>query len=236
MSENPVFLRKIQERRPAVHCLTNTVVQNLTANMLLAVGALPSMSSDIKEVSDFVARADALLINLGTLDEARKTAIEAAIDRANEGGQPWILDPVLIDRAPARLAYAKALLSRGPAVLRGNAAEIAALDPDPHALAKRTGAIVAVTGEADLVCDGRQSRTLVGGHALMSRVTGIGCAGTALIAAFCAMAPAADRLNAVAEGLDCLGKAGERAAKTAPGPGSFSAALLDQIYELSKSS
>jgi hypothetical protein len=30
---------------PRVHCITNSVVQNLTANTLLAVGAVPSMST-----------------------------------------------------------------------------------------------------------------------------------------------------------------------------------------------
>ncbi len=236
MTDSPSFLRKIQERRPAVHCLTNTVVQNLTANMLLAVGAIPSMSSDISEVSDFVQKADALLINLGTLDADRKAAIEAAIERANSCGHPWILDPVLIDRAPARLAYAQELLTLGPAVVRGNAGEIRALDKDPEALARKCGAVIAVTGETDFVCDGQETLSLVGGHSLMSRVTGVGCAGTALIAAFCATAPAQDQLQAVAEGLETLGTAGEKAAKIAPGPGSFSAALLDQIYDISKSS
>ncbi|MCR9212913.1 MAG: hydroxyethylthiazole kinase [Proteobacteria bacterium] len=236
MTDDLSYLRKIQERRPAVHCLTNTVVQNLTANTLLAVGAIPSMSSDISEVSDFVERADALLVNLGTLDAERKIAIEAAIERANSCGHPWILDPVLIDRAPARLAYARELLKLGPAVVRGNAGEIGVLDNDPQALARKCGAVVAVTGETDLVCDGAESRALVGGHSLMSRVTGVGCAGTALIAAFCAMAPKQDQLQAVAEGLEILGTAGERAAKAAPGPGTFSAELLDQIYDISKSS
>ncbi|MEX0582110.1 MAG: hydroxyethylthiazole kinase [Sneathiella sp.] len=230
------LLRTIVSRRPAVHCLTNTVVQALTANMLLAVGAIPSMSSDIAEVADFVSGADALLINLGTLDGDRKSAIEAAITAARKKNIPWILDPVLIDRAPGRLAYAEELMARRPALIRGNKGEIETLNANPQALALETGAIIAVTGATDLITDGREDKTFSGGHELMSRVTGIGCAGTALLAACLAVADRAERLTAVAIGLALLGAAGEKAAKSAPGPGSFAADILDQIYLSSQSS
>lgn len=233
-TDNP-YISAIQKQRPAVHCLTNTVVQNLTANMLLAVGAIPSMSSDISEIADFVSHADALLINLGTLDDARQSAIAIAIDAAQKKSIPWILDPVLIDRAPARLEYARLLISKKPAVVRGNAGEIAALSSSPQALAAENGTVVAVTGAVDLVTDGASDKTLEGGHSLMSRVTGIGCAGTALVAAFCAAVdPKNNLFDAVSAGLEFLGTAGEEAAKTAPGPGGFAAAILDKIYSHSQ--
>lgn len=198
--------------------------------MLLAVGAIPSMSSDIHEIGDFVRRADALLINLGTLDTARKLAIEAAIDVACEREIPWILDPVLIDRAPTRLAYARQLMNKRPSVIRGNAAEMLALGGDPTSLARETKSVVAITGAIDLVTNGHREITIESGHPLMGRVTGIGCAGTALIAAFCAADPDKDLFAAVVAGLRTLGEAGEKAAEMAPGPGGFAAALLDQIY------
>lgn len=229
-------LNLIQEQRPAVHCLTNTVVQSLTANMLLAVGAIPSMSSDITEVSDFTGRSKALLINLGTLDQKRKDAIEAAISSAKNSNIPWILDPVLIDRAPARLAYAQELIGRHPSVIRGNAGEIAALGPDPKSLARESQSIVAMTGATDYITDGSRETELQVGHDLMSRVTGIGCAGTAVLSAFSAVAARADRFDAVASGLYVLGKTGEKAARSAPGPGAFAAKILDEIYFASHSS
>ncbi|MAZ02486.1 MAG: hydroxyethylthiazole kinase [Sneathiella sp.] len=230
------LLAEIARRSPAVHCLTNTVVQALTANMLLAVGAIPSMSSDISEVADFVSGANALLINLGTLDGDRKSAIEAAITAARKKNIPWILDPVLIDRASGRLAYAKELMTRQPALIRGNSGEISALNADPHILARKTRAIVAVTGVEDLITDGQSEKTVTGGHMLMSRVTGIGCAGTALLGACLAAADPSARLEAVAIGLRLLGDAGERAANTSNGPGSFAADILDEVYKSSQSS
>lgn len=223
-------LRAIQIKRPAVHCLTNTVVQGFTANMLLALGAIPSMSSDITEVRDFVGGASALLVNLGTLDAARIEANTTAIETANSNSIPWILDPVLIDRAPARCKMARELMLRRPALIRGNAGEIAMLETDAKTLAQKTGAIVAVTGETDYVTDGNREIGIEGGHMLMSRVTGVGCAGTALLGAFCSISDTADYLTAVADGLRLLARAGEQAAMDAPGPGSFAAALMDEIY------
>lgn len=233
-SSDLMTFRRIAAARPAVHCLTNTVVQALTANMLLAVGAIPSMSADPEEVAGFMAGAGALLVNLGTLDPMRKDAIEIAISEANQRNIPWVLDPVLIDRAPKRLDYARELLALKPALIRGNATEIKALAPDPGTLARETGAIVAQTGATDIVTDGAFALTLTGGHELMSRITGIGCAGTALLAAALAVSPAGTRQDAVASGLRLFSEAGERAGATSEGPGSFASHILDHLYQFSQ--
>src|SRR6266446_5055996 len=59
------ILDRLRTRRPRIHCITNTVAQTFTANMLLAVGAVPSMTVAPDEITAFLARADALLVNLG---------------------------------------------------------------------------------------------------------------------------------------------------------------------------
>src|SRR3954469_13657825 len=134
------ILERLRERRPRVHCITNAVAQAFTANMLLAVGAVPSMTIALKEIKAFAARADAVLVNLGTFDPERQKASLAAIGVANKRNIPWVLDPVFIDRSPPRAAFAKSLLAKKPRALRLNAAEFAALaggkpsaDADPKA-------------------------------------------------------------------------------------------------------
>src|SRR6202163_1208840 len=121
------ILARIRARRPRVHCITNAVAQNFTANMLLAAGAVPSMTIAQKEVRAFAARADALLINLGSFDPERQKASLAAIGVANKAGIPWVLDPVFIDRSPLRAAFAKQLVAKKPRALRLNRAEFGAL-------------------------------------------------------------------------------------------------------------
>ena len=110
-----------------MHCITNAVAQNFTANMLLAAGAVPSMTIAQKEVRAFAARADALLVNLGTFDPERQKASLAAIGVANKAGIPWVLDPVFIDRSPPRAAFAKKLVALKPRALRLNLAEFGAV-------------------------------------------------------------------------------------------------------------
>ena len=215
-------LERIRERGPRVHCLTNTVAQTLTANMLLAAGAVPAMSMALDEIDAMVAGSGALVINLGTLDEARRAAMVRAVGVAGEHGTPWVLDPVMVDRAPARLAFARTLLARHPAVVRGNSDEIAALG--------ELDTVVAETGPVDVVRDANRVIRLSGGHPLMARVTGLGCAASALVAAFCAVED--DPLQAAAQALLVLGRAAELAAAAAAGPASFQTALLDHLYSL----
>ena len=69
----------LRERKPRVHVITNTVAQPISANLLIAAGAVPSMTVSPEEVPDFAARSDALLVNPYSPDELAY-AIETALD------------------------------------------------------------------------------------------------------------------------------------------------------------
>lgn len=230
-----VFAR-VRHKRPRVHCLTNTVAQNLTANVLLAAGAVPSMTVAPEEIAEFVARADALLINLGTFDRERREAAEIAAEEAVEEHRPWVLDPVFVDRSRARCSFATELMGRMPRLVRLNGAEFTAVakaEPSEDAL-KRYAldrlCIVGLTGATDTVTDGARVVDIENGDPLMSRVTAVGCAGTALVAA--CLAVEADPWLASVAGLLAFAIAGECAAMRAQGPGSFAVELLDAVANL----
>ncbi len=228
-------LGRIRGRRPRVHCITNAVAQNFTANMLLAAGAIPSMTIAIDEVGDFVARADALLVNLGTLDPERRAAIEIAITTAGER-VPWILDPVFVDRSGPRAAFGAALVARRPRAIRLNGAEFSALavrPPGRDALtryAADNATVVGLTGNHDLVADGARTASVANGDPLMAKVTAMGCAASALVGA--CLAVETDPWNATVAGLILIGVAGEVAALRAHGPGTFAAGILDALHGL----
>jgi len=232
------ILMRLRARGPRVHCITNAVAQHFTANTLLAAGAIPSMTLSRDEIGAFVARADGLLINLGTFDDERRAATTAALEVAAERRIPWVLDPVFIDRSAARAEYAKALVAQTPAAVRLNAAEFTALsgsEPEDAALMRTaldTRAVVALTGTVDRITDGGREMRIENGHPLMARVTAMGCAASALVAAF--LAVESDGFAAVASALLCFGVAGGIAGERAEGPGSFPAALLDALYALDK--
>ncbi len=230
------LLAQLRARRPRVHAITNTAAGVLTANLLLAVGAIPSLTTSAEEAPAFTARADALVINLGTLDTERRAAIPWCIATARSAGKPWVLDPVFVEASPPRLAIARLALTGRPTLVRCNAAEGEALmgeAPTPETLAgfaRAHGTAVALTGPTDIVADGGRLARIDNGHPLMSRVTAMGCAGTTLIAAFAALEP--DPWLAATCGLLVLGVAGEIAGAAARGPGSFPAAYLDALDAL----
>jgi len=240
-------LQNLRLSSPLVHCMTNDVVQNFTANVLLALGAAPAMVIEPEEVVQFSPVADALLINIGTLTTDRSRAMLAAIHAANDAATPWVFDPVAVGGLTFRTQFARDILALHPAAIRGNASEILALAgeaaggrgvdstadalsalPAAQHLAQLTGAIVAVSGEVDYVTDGENAWAIAGGGALMTRVVGTGCALSAVVAACCSLP--GSRLDNVASACSLMKVAGDRAIAVCRGPGSFSPAFLDALY------
>ena len=231
---------------PLVHCLTNTVVQTITANALLAAGAAPAMVDAPEEAGDFAAIASAVLVNVGTVHERTAEAMRRAARSAGEAGTPWVLDPVAVGGLAYRTALAAELVELRPTVVRGNASEVMALagagaggrgvdstagadDAGTAAtgLARRTGGVVAVSGEVDLLTDGERTVRVGGGSPLLTRTTGAGCALGSLVAAYLAVTD--DPLTGAAAAHAHVAIAAERAAATATGPGTFAAAWLDAL-------
>lgn len=244
-------LALLRERAPLIHCLTNQVVQNFTANVLLALGASPAMVVSRQEVAEFSAIADALLVNVGTLHDEQKDAIALAVASANRAGVPWVLDPVAVGALRYRTAFCRELIAQGPAAIRGNASEIMALAgntacgrgvdsadasltalPSAKALAQETGAIVAVTGDVDYVTDGCVTYSIPYGDPMMTRVVGTGCALSAAVAAFIAVGKE-QRLERAASACMVLAACGGIAAAEVNGPGGFVPRFLDLLYQLS---
>lgn len=243
-------LTKLRETRPLIHNITNFVVMNFTANILLAAGASPVMAHAENEVEEMVGFAKALVLNIGTLTDDWVDAMVKAGKKATSLGVPIILDPVGAGATALRTTAAKRILAEtNVSVVRGNASEILALagaqantkgvdaadSVDQAAeqairLARELGVPVAITGPQDLITDGNRVIRVNNGHALMSCITGTGCGATAIIGAFSGVDP--DPVSAAATALSYYGLAGERAAADANGPGSFMIRFLDALYNL----
>lgn len=256
MSESPLVADRLatcwealREEAPLTQCLTNIVAAPLTANVLLAAGAAPAMVDNPHEAGDFARLAGGLLVNLGTPYDDTTAGMRAAVRGAREEATPWVLDPVAVGALAWRTALAHELLeTEPPAVIRGNASEILGLaggaggrgvdathSTDDGAaaatqLAQQHGCTVAVSGPVDQLTDGRRTVRIRNGHPLMTRVTGVGCALGALIAAAAAVEP--DPLVAAATATGALTLAADQASAEHPGPGSFAVALLDRLAAL----
>lgn len=219
-------LETLRREAPRVHCITNLAAVSLSANTLLALGSHPSTTTDPEEMASFTTSASSLCINIGTLDSARRASIPIAIKAAKINAKPWVFDPVMAVRAPTRWAMAEEVLGEGPPIVRGNHAEVSALGIEPM-----EGRVVASTGPQDFIADESRAVYVDNGHALMNKVTAIGCAETAVIAAFCAVR--SDPFLATVEAITVYNIAGEIAGERAQGPGSFTPHLLDALYHLS---
>ena len=245
-----IDLRTVRARSPLIQNITNFVSMDVVANCLLALGASPAMVHAEEEVEDFIAIAGALVVNIGTLSPAWAASMEKAAARAGALGTPWVLDPVGVGATPYRTRIAAGLGSLRPGVIRANASEALALagaasgptrgvDSSHSAedaigaareLARTLGTVVAVTGAVDHVTDGERLLRVRNGHPMMTRVTALGCAASAIIGAFLTVAD--DPLHAAARALAVFGLAGERAAAVSAGPGSLRWQLIDQLAAL----
>lgn len=243
-------LERLRKSRPLVHNITNFVVMNFTANVLLALGASPAMVHAREEVEDFVGISSALVVNIGTLDGPWVASMELAARRAAAKGIPWTLDPVGAGATAFRTRTSLALLALRPSVLRGNASEIIALSgASGHApkgvdatassadaidaaqqLSRGSGAIVAVTGATDYVIGQDRQVAIIGGSSMTQLVTGTGCAVTACVGAFLAVEK--DPVLAAVAALTVFKAASAMAAEHGEGPGAFQIALLDALHRL----
>lgn len=239
-------LAQLRQSAPLTHCITNSVVTNFTANVLLAAGASPAMVVTIEEVAEFVRVAQALLINVGTITTTDAEVMLKAAATAQQTNTPWVLDPVAVGALRFRTDIVYQLLRSKPTVIRGNASEILALCgfagkakgvdstapslaalPAAFQLAEQTGAVVALSGEVDYITDGKEIITIPGGHEIMTKITGTGCSLGALIAAFLPVTRTAVRAASAASVI--FAAAGERAFREARGTGSFCVGFLDQL-------
>ncbi|ANJ29026.1 hydroxyethylthiazole kinase [Agromyces aureus] len=261
------LLGRLREHPPLVQCITNSVVTNVTANALLAIGAAPAMVDIREEAGLFAGIAGGLLVNLGTPAEEQRDAARESVAAASVAGTPWVLDPVAIGALPVRTALAHELVAARPTAIRGNASEIIALagagaggrgvdaadSTDAAAdaatsLALAHASVVAVSGPVDLITDGRRTARIANGDALLTRITGGGCALGAVTAAFLgasrdasaggaagdlgertAGALLADPFVATVAATVVYTIAAELAAERSTGPGSFAVAFLDAL-------
>ena len=242
-------LERVRAQGPLVHNVTNDVAMQFSANLLIAAGASPIMSMAEEEAAELAALCGALVVNMGTATSLWLRGADKAVEGAQSAGRPWVLDPVGIGATRYRRETGARLFAAGPTVVRGNASEIMALAGETgggrgvdstlgsdaalnaaKALTSRAGCTTVVTGEVDLITDGRRVLRVANGDPLLTKITASGCGLTALVGAWLAVCD--DPVEACAGALAAYGVAAEIAAERATGPGTFMADLIDALAGL----
>lgn len=244
------IFKKIRQEKPLIHNITNMVAMNDTANIILAIGALPIMAHAQEEVGEMVKAAGALVLNIGTLSPEQIESMIIAGQVANSLEIPIILDPVGAGATNLRTESALSLQEKVKInIVRGNFAEISILAgfkgnikgvesvgseknsvEIAYSLARKYNQVAMITGEKDIVTDGKRVVEIDNGSPMLRTITATGCMATSLIASFAAVCD--DYVLASTGALVCFGLAGERAALKAKGPGTFRANLFDEMYNL----
>lgn len=256
------MLENVRKQAPLVHCITNYVTVNDCANILLACGGSPIMADDSQEVEEITSICDGLVINIGTLNKNTIESMILAGKKANSLGRPVILDPVGAGASTFRTQTVQRLLDEIYfTVIRGNISEIKTLTKGSgitkgvdanladaiteenleevthfaQDFAKKTEAIIVITGAIDLVVDTYQAYAIKNGHPMMAKVTGTGCMLTAMIGAYL-VANKKQPLEATVAAICAMGLCGEIAydkmLKNEGGNGSYRNDLIDSIYNL----
>lgn len=245
-------IERIRQVRPLIHNITNMVAMNDSANIILAIGGLPIMAHAQAEVREMVRAAGALVLNIGTLTSEQIDSMIAAGEEANGLKKPIVLDPVGAGATYLRTESALRLQERVKIdIVRGNYAEVSVLAglkgkikgvesvgseknsvEVACSLARKHNQVVVITGEKDIVTDGKIVLEISNGSPMLRTITATGCMVTSLIATFAAVCD--DYVLASAGALVCFGLAGERAAVGAKGPGSFKMNLFDEVYNLNE--
>ncbi len=247
---------KLRKQRPIVHEITNYVTAESCADVALAAGASPIMADEPEEAAEITAGANALILNLGTLNFNKQIAMERSVAAAKAKGIPIILDPVGVMASKFRLNFALKLLNNSCIdIVRGNCSECSALlngtasgqgidniegeTEEGVALkvakdaAAKFNCVFAVTGAIDNISNGKQAVVLNNGHPLLQDITGSGCMTTTLVG--CCAAVTKDMLVAAALGVVIMGQSAELAAnflEKKDGPGMFKVRLIDCVYHV----
>lgn len=245
-------LERIRTEKPLILNITNIVVTNITANVLLALGASPAMAVSEEEIEELTSLSSALVLNTGTPSRSQIKTMNLAAAKAGELDIPVVLDPVGAGASRIRTEAPLELLEKGLVnILRGNASEIMALGGSSHKprgvdslhesdqaveaaawLSEKFNCVVCVSGEQDIIVLQKDILRISNGHSMMTLVTGMGCSCTCLTAAFSAVEK--NFFKAAAMGMAVMGLCGEVAAAQARGPGSLETIFLDLMYNLDK--
>ena len=252
----PAMMERTRGARPLVVHVTNYVTINDCANVCIAAGGSPCMSTEPSDAADLVRIADAVVVNIGTPDNGViGDALLSAAKTAAQMKKPLVLDPAGCGASAIRTEITRRIvdecirLSPSTCIIKGNAGEIGFLSgmggkvrgvdsagaDDAKAstlgLAQSLGCVVSCTGKTDYVSDGREVVALDRGTPMEEAVSGTGCMVSSVTG--CYAGACGVSIESAAAAVTVFNVAAEKAARISAGPGTFRLNLMDAIYGLS---
>ena len=245
-------LQKVRTIAPLIHHIANYVTVSACADVTKCFGASPVMADAVEEVQEMTNIANALVLNIGTLNSNIIESMKVAGKQANKKQIPVVLDICGVGATTFRNDKAKELLeSIKITVLKGNASEIAtiagletqtkgvdagAVETNITDLAKnlatKLNVVVVITGVEDIVSDGKDTYVIKNGCSTMGDIVGTGCMSSSIVGTFCAIEK--DYALACVSALVCFEICAELANKESCGLGNFKVKLFDKVLSLNE--
>lgn len=244
------LVEKVKKVNPLVLHYTNYVTINDCANITLALGASPLMSSSYEEVEDIVSACSSVVINIGTMNSELIDLYILAGKAANKYNKPLVLDPVGVFATKSRAKVTNILLNEVKFnVIKGNISEIKFIggfdvngkgvdsfddNEDATELIKKVSqkleCVVVATGKVDIITDGDKIYKIYNGTQKLKSITGTGCMTASLIGSYLGCSD--NILEAATMGALTMSLSGEIANKNNPPIGTFRINLMNEVYTL----
>lgn len=246
------LINDVKKKNPLVLHYTNEVTINDCANITLALGASPLMSYSKEELEEVVSIANAVVINIGTMNSSYLDLFIEAGKMANKYNKPVILDPVGVFATKTRKDFINRLLNEVKfQVIKGNSSEIKyiggfdvrgkgvdSFDDEEDLLeiikkiAIKLECVVASTGKIDIITDGKNTTKVHNGTQKLKSITGTGCMTASLIGSY--LGCTNNILQAATMGVITMSLSGELADKEEIPIGNFKVKLMDTVYKLNE--
>lgn len=249
-------IHMVREKNPLIHHITNIVTMNDCANITLAIGASPIMAMDPKEVEEVTSESEALVMNMGTLNERVLEAMIMAGKVANQLNIPIVLDPTGIGISAFRKQGSSRILEGVKIdIIKGNASEVKtllglstcfrgvdSLDVDNIEslseivlqVSRKLKVVAVCTGETDIIACNKDVHLIKGGHPMLKNITGTGCMIGSLMGSY--LGVNRNKIEAAELAVESMNIAGERAyakmVREKRGSGSYRVFLIDEISRL----
>lgn len=247
------MIKRLKEKGPVILNVANTVTQQRVADSISYLGASPIMLSSELEAKDLTELADAVVFNLGTLDQTTIEICSISGKIANQKNKPVVVDPVAVAASKLRRDSFRNLSEKiSFDIIRGNIAEIAFISEQKwdakgidagtgtgdrkkivELAAKKFDAIVVASGQKDIISDGQTTYEAKNGSHLMSINVGMGDALDAVIGSFVAVDCS---LTSVLDAVSYFNVSGDLAAKNNQNqPQKFVSEMFDYLANLEES-
>ncbi|WP_413627193.1 hydroxyethylthiazole kinase [Fructilactobacillus vespulae] len=244
------IIEAIRKKNPIVLHVANHVTPQHVADATNFIGGSPIMLEDELEASELTKLSNSVSLNLGSTTLASQNLILKVGKAANKFKIPVVFDPVAVGASKVRFQRAQEILSKVDVTLiRGNLGEIASLinlewnskgidsgsgSGDGIKIAKKAaqilGCVIVVSGESDIVTDGKETYLIQNNAPMLSVNVGMGDVLDAILAVFLSNS---QKINEIALATAILPAVAEEAMKQFRNqPAKFLSQTYDNLFEI----